>query len=105
MFWGAYKQEHKREDTEYVCYSIIVSDNKDKEEYPKQGHTPKGHAPLFKPVSLDGNLRTTTAREDNVHNLSSSGTHITTQPSANVILTNTEEKNMSSKEQQAEMIR
>ena len=89
---------------EHVCYSNKVSDDKDKYEDPKQGHTPKGHAPLFKPVSRDGNLQTTTAREENVHDLALPGTQLLTQSTDNVILTDIEEENMSSKSPKSELL-
>ena len=90
---------------EHVCYSNKVSDNKDKYEDIKQVHTTKGHAPLFKPVSRYGNLRTTTAREENVHDLASPGTQLPTQPPANVILTGIKKDNMSSESLQEELLR
>ena len=79
--------------------------DKDKDEgNSKQVHTPKFLAPLFKPVSLDGNLQSTNVREDNVHDLASPGTQLPTQPPSNVIITDIEEDNMSSKSPQAELL-
>ena len=105
VFVTAHKQDQKREDTEHVCYSNVVSDDEEKDEDPKQRHTPRGHIPLFKPVSRDGNLCTTTVREENVHDLASPGTQLSTQPPANVILTIIEEENLSSDSPQAELLR
>ena len=99
---GSLWKEHKREDIEHVCYSNAVSDD---EGNPKQVHTPKGTAPLFKPVSFDGNLRTINPREENVHDLAPPGTQIPTQPPDNFILTNIEEDNMSSDSPQSELLR
>ena len=79
MFVAAYEQEHKIEDMEYVLYSNVESDYEDDDEYPKQRHNPRGHKPLLKPASRDGNLHNFTAREDNVHDLASPGTRILTQ--------------------------
>ena len=82
-----------------------MSNNEDEDEDPKQVHTPRGHIPLFKPVSRYDNVCTTTVREDNVHNLTSPGTQLPTQPPANVIITNIEEELFSSKSLQAELLR
>ena len=68
-------------------------------------YTPKFHAPLLKPVSRDGNLKTTTAREENVHDLASTGNQLPTQSPANVILINIEEDNLYSESLQAELLR
>ena len=77
----------------------MVSDDEDEVEYPKQGHTPRGHVPLFKPFSCNSKL-STTAREENVNELVSQGTQLPTQPPANVILTDIEEENVSSESPQ-----
>ena len=81
-----------------------MSDNEDKDEDPKQGHTPKSHTPLFKPVSRNGNLQTTTIMEYTVHDLASPRTHIPTHPPANVILTYIEEENLSSESPKTELL-
>ena len=70
----------------------MVSDDEDEVEYPKQGHTPRGHVPLFKTVSYSSNLSTTTTREENVHDLVSPGTQLLKKSPANVILTDIEEE-------------
>ena len=70
----------------------------------KKGHTTIGHTPLFKPVSHNGNLPTTSTREDNGHELASPGTQLPTQPPANVILTKIEEENLFSKSPQEELL-
>ena len=82
-----------------------MSDDEDEVEDPKQGHTPRGHVPLFKTVSCGGNLSTTTEREENVHDLVSPGTQLLTKSPANVILTDIEEENMSSESPQEELLR
>ena len=81
-----------------------MSDNEDGDEEQKKGHTTIGHTPLFKPVSHNGNLPTTSTREDNGHELASPGTQLPTQPPANVILTNIEEENISSKSLQDDLL-
>ena len=86
----AYKRESSREDIEHICYSNLVSDYEDKKEIKKSRHNPRGHLPLLKPVSCDGNLHTTTVREGNVHDLASPGTQIPKHPPSNVIFTNIE---------------
>ena len=92
---AAYEQYQKRDDTEHVYCSNLVSDDEDEDEYTKQGHTPRYHIPLSKPVSRNGNLTTTKDREENVHDIVSPGTHLLTQPPTNVIPTDIEEENMS----------
>ena len=82
----------------------MVSDDEDEENIPKSRHTSRDPVPLFKPVFRDGNLRTTTTREENVHDLVSPGTQLPTQPPSNVILTDIEEENLSSASPQAELL-
>ena len=81
-----------------------MSYDEDENEDPKQLHTPKGHAPLFKPVSRNGNLQNTTVMEDNVHDLASPITQLPTHLPANAILTNIEKENLSSESSQAEIL-
>ena len=71
----------------------------------KQKYITEGPKTFFKPISHDGNLQTTNAREENIHNLVSPGTHLLTQSPVNYILTNIEEEGMSSDSQQAELLR
>ena len=71
----------------------------------KKGTLPEVTYLFFKPVSIDSNLRTTTVREDNVHDLESPSTQLPNQPPANIIPTNIEEENMSSESPQAELLR
>ena len=61
-----------------------MSDDKEEEDT-KQQHAPKGPAPLCTPISRNGNLHTTTAREKNIHELASTGTKLLTQsPKLNI---------------------
>ena len=59
---------------------------------------------MFKPISCDGNLQTTNAREEHIHDLASTGTQLQNQAPANVILTDIEEENLSSDSPQAELL-
>ena len=92
MFVAAQEQERNREEMEQIFYSNMVSDDEDDEEITKSRHTTKGHIALFKPFSCNGNLITTTAREENVHDLTSPGTQLPTQPPVNAILTEIKEE-------------
>ena len=66
------------------------------EKIPKSRHTSIGHLPLLKLFSHDGKLHTTIEREENVHGLAPLGTHTPTQPPSNIVLTDTNEENLSS---------
>ena len=68
-----------------------MSDDEDDDKDPKQSHAPRGHIPLFTPILRSGNLCTTTASKDTVHDLASPGTQLPTQPPDNVILTKIKE--------------
>ena len=73
----------------------MSEDEDDDEGNPKKLHTPKGPAPLFKPVSHNGTLLTINMKEENFHNRASPGAQLLIQPPANVILTNIEKENLS----------
>ena len=75
------------EDIEHFYCTGIVSGEKE-EEYKQQQHASKGSAPLFTQISLDGNLCTTVAREENIHDLASPGTDLSKNSPKNIIPTN-----------------
>ena len=70
----------------------------------KKKHTPKGPAPFFKPISQNGNLWTTNAREENINNLASQRTQLPTQAHVNIIITDIEEENLYIESPQADLL-
>ena len=79
----------------------MVSDNKEEEQYKQQKHSPKGPTPLSTPISCEGNLCTTSSREENLHALASPGMNL---PTPNGIPTNQEEENLSTESPQVDLL-
>ena len=70
----------------------------------KKIYTNEGTVTLYKAISCDGKLRTTNAREDNIHDLTSPGTRLLTQPPVNVIITDIDGEDLSTESPQTELL-